>query len=88
MRITEGLYWMRCKKGTLLQESPNEGSGQLQSSKALHRDFTPLLMHVDGGAAVPLEEVVLRGNHGCVRSGLNMLREGGSLYYVSQKPCW
>lgn len=33
MRITEGLYWMKCKKGTLLQESPNEGSGQLQSAK-------------------------------------------------------
>ncbi len=42
MRITEVLYWMRCKKGTLLQESPSEGSGQLQSFKALHRDF-PLL---------------------------------------------
>ena len=50
--------------------------------------FAPLLMHVDGDAAVPLEEVVLRGNHLCVRFALNMLREGGSLYSVRQKPCW
>ena len=42
MGITEGLYWMRCKKGILTKGSPNEGSGQLQSFKALHRDF-PLL---------------------------------------------
>ena len=46
--------------------------------------FAPLLMHVDGGAAVPLEEVVLRGNHGCVRSGFDMLREEG--FVVLREP--
>lgn len=63
----------------------------VEGSFALRRrevHFAPLLMHVDGDAAVPLEEVVRCGDHGCVRSGLNMLLEGGSLYSVRQKPCW
>lgn len=58
--------------------------GSYRAFKALHRDFPPLLLHVDGGAAVPLEEVVLRGNHLCVRFALNMLREEG--FVVLREP--